>query len=363
MKIAQTCHHYFPHTGGTERSMKTLVDGLAEKGQEVHVFSDREDLSKLQDTERIKYHGIKLLRISKFRFPQKSYWEKIENSHCDIIHVQGQRVWSSDYLNSKLEKMTAKKLFTAHGFYQMIYPGKFNDLYYHRFMPKFLSKFDRLICLTEHEKRQTLELSPNLESRIRVIPNGVDFNAIDVNSHENNLPKELKEKEFILHCGGLQRNKNVEDILEGMRNLKKPLVLTGNIPNRDYWNFLREKAKSLDVSVLHLGNVTDNVLVSLMKNCSAYVTASKFEAFGMSMIEAAYLGANVIAYETGIASELSKMGILKLASNGHDIEIGLNEFKRKDSKDATKSKLRTLFDKEIVINRLIKEYEDLKDEN
>ena len=364
MRIVQTSHHYYPHTGGTERVVKILVDGLAELKNEVHIFSDSVDLKRLSDQDHVIAHGISLRRIGKFRFPERDYWKQIDNTRSDVVHVQGQRVWSSDYLYRKLHRMGAKKVFTAHGFYQLTFGGKSNHIYYYRFMPSFLSKFHKIISLTEYEANITRSLAPRCSDRITVIPDPVDMGLMDsLMSKENSkLPENLVPGEFVLHSGGLQRNKNIEDIIESIVGRKTKLVLTGNLPDAAYWKFLLDLSNKKGVHMVHLGNVDDQVLYDLMANCSHYISASKFESFGMSMIEAAYMGASVIAYEAGVAGELSKMGVLKVAKGPQDIGRAMDSFKRSDNHDETRTNLKERYDSKKVVKRINDLYEDMLNE-
>ncbi len=364
MKIVQTSHHYYPHTGGTERVVKILVDGLVSKGNEVHIFSDARDIKQLSDQRNTIYHPISLRHAGKFRFPQRDYWKQIENVHSNIVHVQGQRVWSSDYLYRKLKDIHARKVFTAHGFYQMIFGGKANNVYYKRFMPSFLSKFDRIISITDYEANLTRTIAPKLSARIIVIPDPVDMDLIDscINGKDAELPENLQSQEFILQSGGLQRNKNIEDIINAMEGKTMSLVLTGNLPDPTYWKELQSLALQKSVHMVHLGNVNDHTLYSLMKNCSYYVSPSRFESFGMSMVEASYTGASVIAYDTGVAQELSDLGVLTIVRNPQEIAKAFGSFKRSDDAAKTRDHLRMRYDRLKVVDQFTRLYEELIDE-
>lgn len=364
MKITQTSHHYYPHTGGTERVVKILVDGLVDLNNEVHVFSDAEDLKKADEREGVINHGISLKHIGKFRFPERDYWKKIENTESDIVHVQGQRVWSSDYLYRKLDKIHAKKVFTAHGFYQLTFGGKTNQIYYHRFMPSYLAKFNRIVSLTEHEASITRSLAPTCSHRITVIPDPVDTNLMGTCMKEDSsaLPETLTPGQYILHSGGLHRNKNIEDILASMVGRKSELVLTGNLPDPSYWHFLRDMASKKGVRMTHLGDVDNCTLYTLMRNCSHYISPSKFESFGMSMVEAAYVGSSVIAYDNGVAGELAEMGLLKIVKTPEDIGNAIDTFRRKDNIEESRGKLKEKYDSKKVVNRLNALYEEIMNE-
>lgn len=361
MNIAQTSHHYYPHSGGTETVVKTVVDALALRNNTVHVFSDYEDLKQLKDEKNILYHGIRLKRVGKFRFPASGYWKEIEDSDCDILHVQGQRVWSSDYLYTHLNRIKSKKVFTAHGYYQLIYGGMINRLYYGRFMPSFLNKFDKVICLTDVEKRISERMFPKITNKITVLPNPVDFKRMDEISLDRGVLEKynLVEKNFFIHAGGLQRNKNIEFILEAMKGLKIPLVLCGNIPDTNYFEEIKLKATQMKVEIKVLGSINEDELFSLIRKARFYLSGSIFEGFGISMVEASYLGTMVIANNAGIATELQEIGGLKIANSPEQMRKIIDSEMKIEDHEQLKESLKKRFSKDEIIDRLIKLYGEL----
>ncbi len=360
MKISVTSHHYYPHTGGTERVVKTLVDALSEIGHEVHVFSDIEDLQAMKSGEKIQYHGIKLRKIGKFRFPPLDYWKMLSKTGSDIYHIHGQRVWSSDYLYMNLNKIKGKKLFTAHGFYQLIYGGTLNSVYYQKFMPSFLSKFDHIVSLTEKEKNITADLVPDLAEKISVIPDPVDFQRITISGDIGATVSKygLDVGKYFIHSGGLQKNKNVEFIIRAMKGLKQPLVLTGNTPDQSYVAYLKQLASEDKINLIFAGNVPDEDLYTLMAGSDAFLFSSKFESFGVAMVEAVYSGARVISADTGVARDLSIDGMLQIVDSPAQMRESIINYKRKTDLDSIREKLESNYSTETIMRRLIKLYEN-----
>ena len=359
MRISYTSHHYYPHTGGTEKVVRSSVESVASLGHEVHVFSDQEDLSSLKDTERIYYHGISLKRIGKFRFPPLSYWKGLSSTNSDIYHIHGQRVWSSDYLYMHLKDLHGKKIFTAHGFYQMIYGGLANSLYYNQFMPSFLNKFDRIICLTEKEKAIIQKISPSLSEKIDVIPDPVDFHKIILNQNaDETLAKfSVKNDKYFIHSGGLQKNKNIEFIAKAMKRTGMPLLLTGNTPDKGYENFIRQVGMENGIEIRFLGNVSENDLYTLMANSNAFLFASKFESFGVAMVEAAFAGARVICTDVGISGELGREGIVKVVDSAATMREAVDNYKVDLELNKTREILIKKFSTENVMRRIMGVYE------
>lgn len=359
MKISYTSHHYYPHTGGTEKVVRSSVESAASLGHEVHVFSDHGDLSSLKDTDRIHYHGISLKRVGKFRFPPSSYWKDLSSTDSDIFHIHGQRVWSSDYLYWHLKDLHGKKIFTAHGFYQMIYGGIANSLYYNQFMPSFLDKFDRIICLTEYEKAITEKISPSLSKKIDVVPDPVDFHKIVINENpEETLTKySVAKNNYFIHSGGLQKNKNIEFIVRAIKGTGMPLLLTGNTPDKGYENSIRQTGLDNSVEIKFLGNVPESDLYTLMANSNAFLFASRFESFGVAMVEAAYSGARVICTDIGISGELGREGIVKIVNSAATMREAVDNYKVDLELNKIRESLIKRFSTENVMRRIMEVYE------
>jgi glycosyltransferase involved in cell wall biosynthesis len=90
------------------------------------------------------------------------------------------------------------------------------------------------------------------------------------------------------------------------------LVLTGQ--KTSHWRRIRAHAKMLGIAhrVLHLGYVTDDVVDSLYAHAAAVVFPSRFEGFGLPLIEAASLGARVVASDLAVFDENGTEGVQRI---------------------------------------------------
>ena len=202
---------------------------------------------------------------------------------------------------------------------------------------------------------------PKITNKITVLPNPVDFKRMDEISIDRVVLEKynLVEKNFLMHAGGLQRNKNIEFILEAMKGLNIPLVLCGNIPDSNYFEEIKLKAALMKIELKVLGSIKEEELFSLIRKAKFYLSGSIFEGFGISMVEASYLGTMVIANNAGIAKELQEMGGLKIANSPEQMRKIIDSEMEIEDHDRLKESLRKRFSKDTIIDRLIQLYGEL----
>ena len=76
-------------------------------------------------------------------------------------------------------------------------------------------------------------------------------------------------------------------------------------PDLSYVAYLKQLASEDKINLIFAGNVPDGDLYTLMAGSDAFLFSSKFESFGVAMVEAVYSGARVISADTGVARDLS----------------------------------------------------------
>jgi glycosyltransferase involved in cell wall biosynthesis/putative flippase GtrA len=104
----------------------------------------------------------------------------------------------------------------------------------------------------------------------------------------------------------LEKEKNIETVLNAVKNLKNKnlgLCLVGDGSQKAN---LEQIARNLGISekVIFIG--WKNNLAPYYKMADAFVSASLYEGYGISTVEAAYFGKPLILSETGVAREIFK---------------------------------------------------------
>lgn len=142
------------------------------------------------------------------------------------------------------------------------------------------------------------EMQKYTDKYIYEIPNIVDYKAFQTNTR-----KDIQKDRFrFLSLAFLTPNKGMDILIKsfakGFKGDDVELVIGGDGQQMDE---LVELAKELDVEaqVRFLGRLDRQQVIAQMQNCDAFVLASKFETFGVVLIEALASGKPVISTRSG----------------------------------------------------------------
>ncbi len=176
----------------------------------------------------------------------------------------------------------------------------------------------------------------------------------------------LKKEGFtFLYVGNLNKNKSVDTLLKAFSNfnIKAPnlkLRVIGDGPEKSN---LIKLAKKLDIdkNVEFLGSLPRNQVKTEMSNTSVLVHPSRYETFGVVIIEALAMGLPVIATRCGGPESIviDRVGLLidsgsvsQLFQAMIDIYTNYREYSPEDIREYCESK----FSERVVVNSLIDIY-------
>lgn len=242
----------------------------------------------------------------------------------------------------------------------------------HKFLKSMLDKVDLITIEEERLYEPILKRIPYIKDKFKILPNGVDFKAID----KMGLKYDFDAKEnIILHAARVgAEEKNTPMLLEAFKNIKDvensdwKLVLAGPIEDefKDYLDKYFAENPSMKNKVELLGNIKSRKeLYSLYSRAKIFALTSDFESFAIALIEAAAFGDVIISTDVGIASELVDENNGELVKCG-DTEALTRAFEKYINEDLqelsekTYNKCRQKFDWDSIINHLNKYIIDLK---
>jgi glycosyltransferase involved in cell wall biosynthesis len=177
-----------------------------------------------------------------------------------------------------------------------------------------LLMMDRVIVLSQHGKEVALKLGVP-EKRLAIVPNAIDRDWAD---EPGELPAEVKgiDGPLVLYLGQFKYRKGfdllakaIPAILAGCPGAR--FVFAGHSPIHEAELIrLAEAAKARDKLVL-LHSVSEGEKAALFRRAAqngVYVLPTRYEGFGIPLIEAMSLGCPVISTEIPVIDELIKAG-------------------------------------------------------
>lgn len=310
MRILLTAHRFWPHVGGTEMAVGSLARRFAARGHEVTVATSAEEGSPLEE-ERDGYaiERFELRRVAGFRVPPPEYRELVLSRSHDLVHMHGQRIWSSDFLFPYLRKARSPIVFTAHGFAQWHRRRVpiVDAAYYHQVLPRALRHASAIVALTREEKDDLVRFGAQEDKVVR-IPDGyepAEFGA---------LPEGFRarygfgrDERLLLYAGGFYANKRVDRLVEAAAGLDATLVVLGT--DADGTRARTEKlATERGARLRVLGRVPREDVLGAYRECDVFVLGSDFEGFGLVLLEAMAAGLPFVSTPCGAAEELAALG-------------------------------------------------------
>ncbi|MBI4426429.1 MAG: glycosyltransferase family 4 protein [Candidatus Kerfeldbacteria bacterium] len=178
-----------------------------------------------------------------------------------------------------------------------------NELDYHRWSARFaVAHAARLITVSEFTKSEIVDCYGADPERIAVIHHGFDpevFRRPDQTAIAAVRKRFALTSPYVLFVGRLEQKKNLNTLIDvfNRARIKLPslkLVLVGT-PGRG-WGVAAERINTygLDQAVFRLGWQPRNVYVPLLAGAAALIFLSRYEGFGLPVLESFAVGTPVV---------------------------------------------------------------------
>ncbi|HLO70158.1 MAG TPA: glycosyltransferase family 4 protein [Flavipsychrobacter sp.] len=159
---------------------------------------------------------------------------------------------------------------------------------------------------TMYVARHAKMLLPNSESEYRrfvakypvttpyhVVPNGINTKNL-----ENKYPENADYKNAIICMGRIESRKNQLNLIRALNNTQYKLYIHGKPSPNNMAYF--EQCKQEAAANIHIGgHLDEEMLYTAYSNAKVHVLPSYFETTGLSSLEAAVMGCNIVVTDKG----------------------------------------------------------------
>jgi glycosyltransferase involved in cell wall biosynthesis len=380
----------FIKTGGLEQVAVGYLRLLHQAGYEVDLIIDfnlgnEGNTFENEIPKGINYQFIKSEKASKFIYTLRTLGKKYKVVNIFLYafllvfdylyyHIKTKKILEKGNYDSTIsfyqflpayltQNKSAKHIIWLHGSVEH-YFSRLTRLLIPLYEKK-LNKYDFIVTVAKEMEAQLKSFYPNLlEEKIKMIYNPIDFNSIEFQSndysHQSDNDKNLIEDDYICTVARIDENqKDIETLINAYQklykenNIKEKLYIIGDGQSKEYLEGL-VKNRKLQNKILFLGRKNNPFI--WMKHAKVFILSSKFEGFGMVLVEAMAVDTYVIGsncktgpseilnqgecgdlFETGDAVTLAKLISFALSdSNYRDEKIQkarkrIKEFKKEES--------------------------------
>lgn len=230
------------------------------------------------------------LRWQQFGLPRRA-----RAAGADLLHVTGfDAPWWKP----------GPVILTVHDLVGPLFPANLppiSRLYWSRWLPSTIRWADRIIADSEHTKSDIGRLLGVATERIEVIHLGVDesFHPVDDEGALGTVRKKYAlPQPFILYLGTLEPRKGLDVLIAAYGDLAADIPHHLVIAGKRGWYteplFQQVEALSLDQRVHFTSYVPDEDLAALYTLAHLFVYPSRYEGFGLPVLEAMACGVPVV---------------------------------------------------------------------
>ena len=280
MRVLEVCPKYYPSIGGVEEHVRNISERLAKEHQ-VTVFACDPSRNLAREEQM---NGVSVRRFKTFS-PADAYHVSLEMARelkkvsFDIVHGHSYHALPLYFAkNAEAKKFVVSPHYHGHGhtWTRNILIGLYKP-----FGKRILEQADKIVAISKYEKQLLVNDFAINESKIRVIPNGIDH------SQFSSLKAVPRESRTILYVGRLERYKGVQYIIGALPLLDKGICL--EIVGKGAY----EASLMALVNRLRLNNrvrfcrdLSRQELLEKYARAGVFVLLSRHEAFSLVVAEA-----------------------------------------------------------------------------
>ena len=299
---------------GAGRTARQITEHLAMREDvDLRVLADASDMSRILPLVKEPWTGYRFHSFQADTSRQQARWFFLDRPKAEHYWPEADVVFCTG--ESYVPVKRARLVMTAHdaGYFE---PGAHirdstywkTRLKWELLYRKLERKVDAFHTVSQFSADRLAHFFPSTRSRIRWVHNGVTplfFGKVDPAGQRYVEDVGLGSRPFVLVPGGLHFRKNAELILQATPTLLKRfpdlIIAIVNHTNPAY----AQKAMLLGPRVMLLGFVPDEALHALYTAATVVWYPSRYEGFGLPVVEAMACGASVVASNSSSIPEIA----------------------------------------------------------
>jgi len=299
MNILIAAWHLRDVNVGLSRYCRGLIEGLGRVDRE-----NRYEILIPNEVRRFVNYPNFRYRQLKFPLFKRRFWEQIApwlaGPH-DLLHFPH---------DSCVAWKRAKFVVTVHDVKPMLFPALAqrpnpNCLIESLLVRDKWAKIDHVVTDSDCSRRDILGHLHVPAHRLTVVHPGIDLERFTLGTGQAE-----RRRPFVLSVSGSDPTKNVETLVEAFGRLpltireEHDLMLVGDFRRRPELRKLAVQL-GLEKQTLFLGVVDDDQLIELYRQAAAFVFPSRYEGFGLPVLEAMACGCPVISSNASSLPEVT----------------------------------------------------------
>jgi len=317
---------------GAGRVARQITEQLAKRSNmEVRILADRNDASRILPLVGKPWTDYSYHLFAADTSKQQARWLALNSPAAERFWPQTDIVYCAG--ESYVPVVKSRLVVTAHDAAYFEEGAHKRDQAYWRqrwkwqiLFRKLESRADMIHTVSNFSAERLVHFFPKLANRVRVVPNAVTPCFFEAQSQEGiNYLKEMNllGRRYILVPGGLHYRKNAELILQAAPRVLKHdskviLVIAGHCQP-----IYSQKTQEISNRVLLTGFVDDVALHALYGHASVVWYPSRYEGFGLPVLEAMASGAPVVASRASSIPEIAGDAALLAEPNDPMDHVGI----------------------------------------
>ena len=275
-----------------------LAKEQAKQGHEVTIFASDYGTERLEIPDGVRLKTFKtLVNISGFRITPRMI--NADFKKYDIIHLHNYRTFQNVCAVSAARKIKAPYVIHPHGSLPTTPKKLIKIMYDIVWGENILSHADKIIGESNESLRQYKNWGLS-EGKVTVVHNGIewdDFKEIPSRGEFRLSQKIRPNEKIVLYLGRIHKRKGLKLLVRAFARLNRPdvkLVIAGY--DDGYQSEVEQEIEKFNIThkVLFTGGIYGIEKLKLYTDADVFVLPSRYEAFGITVLEALACGMPVI---------------------------------------------------------------------